>query len=155
MAPKLIGLVAIIACSIESPSHASPATDAIKACAPFRDLIADAAEVASVPAALLTALVFAESSCDASKVNRKGACGLGQVLLTGAGEGYTQAELLDPWINLQLASAHLAKWRKRCGAWRGAVEVYGGRANCKVRSNQGAKIVRLWMAIQRMEAMRS
>ncbi len=150
-----IALASLWLCVDCTRAEGSPATDAIKACAPFREMIQDAAEAASVPVALLTALVFAESSCDATKVNRKGACGLGQVLLTGAGEGYTQAELLDPWTNLRLASSHLSKWKRRCGSWRGAVEVYGGRANCQIRSKQGAKIVEMWKSIQRMEKVRS
>lgn len=133
-------------------AHASPATDAIKACAPYRTEIADAAELAGVPVALLTALVFAESTCRADAVNKRtGAIGLTQLLSTGAGAGYTREELLDPFTNATVGAKHLKYWRRRCGDWRGAVEIFGARKNCKVRSEQGAKIVALWKAIRLQE----
>jgi soluble lytic murein transglycosylase-like protein len=151
--------LAIAACAlwmcVDCNAEASPSTDVIKTCAPYRDLIADAAEVEKVPFALLTALVFAESSCVASKVNRKGACGLGQVLLTGAGEGYTRDELLDPWTNLQVASAHLAKWKRRCGSWRGAVSIYNGSGRCSARTEFSAKVMYIWKGIVDFETRRS
>lgn len=128
------------------------AHEATTACRPHAEAIQLAATEQRVPVLLLTALVFSESSCDATKVNRiSGAIGLGQLLVTGAGAGYSPGELRGPWLNAWLSAAHLAKWRHRCGSWRGAVEVYGGRQTCKTRSSQGAKIVRLWKALERIE----
>lgn len=145
--------IALSACLVDCPAQAAtPAT----VCAPHRDVIRDAADVSGVPFALLMALVFAESTCRADAVNKRtGAIGLGQLLLTGAGAGYTANELRDPWLNALLSARYLAKWRKRCGSWRGAVAIYHGRGLCSAKSRHADRVIRIWKQIERMEEPRS
>jgi soluble lytic murein transglycosylase-like protein len=146
----LVFLAAILLCSGEVRCEEVTAV-----CRPLAEPIRLAATEHRVPVLLLTALVFAESSCDASAVNAKGATGLGQILTTGAGEGYTQVELMDPWLNLQIASKHLAKWKHRCGTWLGAVTVYHGNARCSAKSGYARGVIRIWKRLERMAAPRA
>lgn len=140
-----------------APSCEARAASVAEVCAPHAGLIADAAESAGVPRALLVALIFCESSCRVDAVHTTtGAVGLGQILPGGsAAKDHTPGELADPWRNVLLAAQHLAHWRQRCGTWRGAVEVYNGRKNCRVRSRQGAKVVRVWMRMKREMELKS
>jgi len=149
-------LAIIAACAawmcVDCAAEASPATDAIKACAPFREMIRDAAEVAAVPAALLTALSFKESSCNPNAVNGiSGAIGIVQLLPGGAGDGYSREQLKDPVVSLTVGARYLAKWHRRCGTWRGAVSIYNGSGKCSARTEFSAKVIRLWKSVARRE----
>ena len=153
-------LAIIAACAawmcVDCAAEASPATDAIKACAPFRDLIADVSEVVGVPSALLTALSFKESSCNPNAENGiSGAIGIVQLLPGGAGDGYSREQLKDPVVSLTVGARYLAKWHRRCGTWRGAIEIYNGRQTCKIRSSFGQKVTRIWRSIEKMESPRT
>jgi hypothetical protein len=135
---------AVLLCSVEVRCE-----EVTAACRPLAEPIHLAATEHRVPVLLLTALVFAESSCDPTKVNPvSGAIGAGQLLITGAGAGYTKVELLDPWRNTMIAAAHLATWKKRCGSWRGAVRIYNGLGKCHGRSRFADKVIRMWKHLE-------
>jgi len=126
------------------------AADILAKCRPIEAPIRAASTEHRVPYLLMVSLAFAESSCNTNATHAKtGAVGVFQVMTTGAGIGYSTEALKDPWLNSQLAASHLAKWKRRCGTWRGAVEVFGGRQTCKARSEQGAKIIRVWRQLQK------
>lgn len=148
--------VAVILLGLHSVARAESASSIAKSCAPVRDVIDYTAKISGVPTGLLTALFFAESTCNPDAINeRTGARGLGQVALIGAGSGYTSSDLTDKWINASIAAAHLAMWARRCKSWLGAVEIYNGRGSCKARSEFGAKVVRYWKMLEREMEKRS
>lgn len=148
-------MIVILACALWlsvdcTRAHAAP-------CDAHRDAIYLAAREHRVPVLLLHALAFAESSCRADNVNdRTQATGLLQLIPgKSAAPTYTQAQLRNPWLNAYLGAAHLRRWHNRCGTWRGALEVYNGRRNCRVRSSQGEKVIKLWNELERREEPRS
>ena len=153
MKPALIGFALILACS----ARCAEAGEITSTCRTLAEPIHLAATEHLVPVLLLTALAFAESSCNPNAVHRRtGAVGLFQILPAGSASlGYTAEELKEPNLNSCLAATYLATWHRRCGSWRGAVEVYGGRQHCKVRSKQGAKIIAIWQRLEREETPRS
>jgi hypothetical protein len=126
------------------------AADILAKCRPLAEPIHLAATEHRVPVLLLTALVFAESSCDPTKVNPvSGAIGASQLLITGAGAGYTKVELLDPWRNTMIAAAYLATWKRKCGSWRGAVRVYNGLGKCRGPGKFADKVIAMWKRLER------
>jgi hypothetical protein len=141
----LLFIAAILLCSGEVRCE-----EVTAACRPLAEPIHLAATEHRVPVLLLTALVFAESSCDPTKVNPvSGAIGAGQLLITGAGAGYAKVELLDPWRNTMIAAAYLTTWKKRCGSWRGAVAIFNGSGKCSSRTRFSAKVIREWQKMEK------
>lgn len=72
------------------------------------DIFEEAAVQTNLPVGLIKAVAWIESRFDPNAVSNKGAKGLMQLLPTGAGYGMTDAELLDPKINIMKASKYLA-----------------------------------------------
>jgi hypothetical protein len=109
------------------------------------------------PMALLTAVLFAESTCRVDAINKRtGARGPGQILPNGsAALDFSVAEITDPWLNVLLTSGHLMKCKRLCGTWRGAVRVYHGHARCSGKSGHADKVIRIWKTLERMETVRS
>jgi hypothetical protein len=141
----IVFVAAILLCAGEVRCEELPV-----ACRPLAEPIHLAATEHRVPVLLLTALVFAESSCDPTKVNPvSGAIGAGQLLVTGAGAGYTKAQLENPWLNITLSARHLAKWKHRCGTWRGAARVYNGLGKCRGPGKFADKVIAMWKRLER------
>ena len=128
-----------------------------KACDKLSVEISDAAAGWRVPRLLLTAVAFSESTCDPSAVNETSdAIGAFQILPGGsAAQGHSAEALADPWLNTWLAAAHLAKWKKRCGTWLGAVTIFHGNERCRARSGYAASVIRLWKTWEKQEEARS
>jgi hypothetical protein len=141
----LLFIAAILLCSGEVRCE-----EVTAACRPLAEPIHLAATEHRVPVLLLTALVFAESSCDASKVNAKtGAMSVGQILPGGsASRGHTAAELMDPVLSLNLAANHLATWRRRCGSWLGSITIFHGNKKCSANSSYARQVVRTWRQLE-------
>jgi len=83
----------------------------------FRDEIARVAQLASVPADLLQALMREESALDPHALSSTGALGLTQVMPATARmlarklkiRGYQTARLLDPEVNIRIGGAYLGE----------------------------------------------
>jgi soluble lytic murein transglycosylase-like protein len=92
-----------------------------------------AAHAAGTPSELLAATVGAESTCNNSKVSRKGAIGYGQILPGGsAAKGHSAKQLRRKRLNLRLAAEHLARGLRLCkGSWSQAVAYYSGVWPCQ------------------------
>lgn len=87
------------------PAHPPvPATQAL----PFDSLVRRAAEVASVDAALLHAIIDVESGYDPQALSGRGAIGLMQVL-PGTGERFGVRRLEDPAENVRAGAAYI-RW---------------------------------------------
>lgn len=143
----LVIIAAALWMTVDCNAHAG---EILSKCRQLAEPIHLAATEHRVPVLLLISLGFAESTCNKNAVNEStGATGVFQLMTLGAGVGYSQEELKNPWLNSWLASAHLSRWFHRCGTWRGAVEVFGARKTCKVRSAQGAKIIMTWKRLER------
>lgn len=91
-----------------------------------------AAQAAGAPSDLLAATVGAESTCNNSKVSRKGAIGYGQILPGGsAAKGHSAKQLRRKRLNLRLAAEHLARGLRLCGGdYSQAVAFYSGIYPC-------------------------
>ena len=133
--------IVILLCSLVPNCDAS-------ACPKYAAQIEMAAKAHGVPAGLLSSLCQHESSCRPWVRNKRtGAVGLCQILPGGsAAQGFPAEELWDVNLNLVLASEHLAKWRRRCGSWRGAVRIFGGRKTCKTPSEFSDRVIEHWRA---------
>ena len=90
----------------------------------------------------LVAVMSVESRCRSSAVNPvSGAIGLMQILPHGSADGgYPPDELRADDLNVKLGAKHLARCLQLCGAWAGAVSVFGGFRRC--RASRYSKRVR-------------
>lgn len=134
----IAGLV-ILLCSLV------PNCDA-NACPKYAAQIEMAAKAHGVPAGLLSSLCQHESSCRPWVRNKRtGAIGLCQILPGGsAAHGFPAEALWHIDLNIVLASAHLKKWRRRCGYWAGAVRVYHGNGKCSHSSEWSDRVIEHW-----------
>jgi len=132
---------AVLLCSFDGcdAEAAEPvrAREALAILCPSRVNLAPAFERAArryhVPAALLTALVRVESTCNPLAVGPKGTLGLGQIKPgTRAALGYTNAQLLTPGPNAIATARHLRWALDLCdGVELHALYVYNARKRCR------------------------
>jgi hypothetical protein len=120
-----------------SPARADTLDDSLRLLcgprgAPIADLVRTEARRNRLHPVLLASVIAAESRCRPNAIGAKGEVGLGQLMPTGAGAGYTRAELLDPQTNLKLTAKHLAKCLLICGGFvPGGLSVYRGHRRCQ------------------------
>jgi hypothetical protein len=120
-----------------APVHADTLDDSLRLlCGPRGDAIAGIVRAEArrnlLHPVLLASVIAAESRCRPDAVGAKGEIGLGQLLPTGAGAGYTRAQLRDPETNVKLTAAHLARCLLLCGDFvAGGLSVYRGVKRCK------------------------
>jgi hypothetical protein len=119
------------------PARAQTAAESLSVLCPrhgdLEQVIDAAAAKHRLQPVLLTALILAESSCEANKVNKHTRCyGLTGIKIDGSAnyQHREPAELMDPETNVELGARHLARCLSICGSLGGALRVYHGNKRC-------------------------
>lgn len=106
----------------------------------YREEIVHFADIHSVPADLVCAVINAESGYDPDAVSSVGAVGLMQLMPSTAGEiaqklGIDEYDLCNPGTNINFGTYYLAYLYRQFNNWETAVAAY----------NAGIRNVKLWL----------